>query len=77
MALYRPGQSRLSTCHSRSERDESGETCSSSPSPVMPAGEPNVYLSQGKKDSPEVPKSQEDSDEVRMDIDDRESDSGK
>ncbi|KAG7164240.1 regulator of nonsense transcripts 3B-like [Homarus americanus] len=49
MALYRPGQSRLSS-RMRQDREEGAETSSSSPSPVMPSGDPKKYHSQSKKE---------------------------
>ncbi|XP_045605200.2 regulator of nonsense transcripts 3B isoform X1 [Procambarus clarkii] len=50
MALYRPGQSRLSS-RMRQDREEGAETSSSSPSPVMPSGDPKKYQSQSKKEN--------------------------
>lgn len=49
MALYRPGQSRLSS-RMRQDRDEGAETSSSSPSPVMPPGDSKKYQTQPKKE---------------------------
>ncbi|XP_042866012.1 regulator of nonsense transcripts 3A-like [Penaeus japonicus] len=38
MALYRPGQTRLSASRAKQDRAEADDTSSSSPSPVMPSG---------------------------------------
>ncbi|KAK7078064.1 Regulator of nonsense transcripts 3B [Halocaridina rubra] len=50
MALYRPGQSRLSS-RMRQDREEGVETSSSSPSPVMPAGDPKKSSAHDIKES--------------------------
>nr|XP_053651935.1 regulator of nonsense transcripts 3B-like isoform X1 [Cherax quadricarinatus]XP_053651936.1 regulator of nonsense transcripts 3B-like isoform X1 [Cherax quadricarinatus]XP_053651937.1 regulator of nonsense transcripts 3B-like isoform X1 [Cherax quadricarinatus] len=55
MALYRPGQSRLSS-RMRQDREEGAETSSSSPSPVMPPGDPKKYQSQTKKENSDTQK---------------------
>nr|XP_027232021.1 regulator of nonsense transcripts 3B-like [Penaeus vannamei] len=68
MALYRPGQSRLSSGHSRSEKEDGGDTCSSSPSPVMLQGDSNVFFGQGSKDVPEEPRIQEDLNVVKNEV---------
>lgn len=68
MALYRPGQSRLSSGHSRSEKEDGGDTCSSSPSPVMLQGDSNVFFGQGSKDVPEEPRIQEELNVVKNEV---------
>lgn len=50
MALYRPGQSRLSS-RMRQDREEGAETSSSSPSPVMPAGDQKKLPSSRKENT--------------------------
>lgn len=52
MALYRPGQTRLSANRAKQDRTEADDTSSSSPSPVMPSGggETNKKSTESRKD---------------------------
>ena len=70
MALYRPGQSRLSS-RMRQDREEGADTSSSSPSPVMPAGDQKKSLPSTKETTEDSSKSdsKEDAANTRSDAD--------